>query len=120
MRRILFRVFGVPIYSYPAMLYLGIVLGIEAQLVAAGAVGLDRTRTLAATLILLIAALLGARGLFVLANLSFYRLHPERIFRFSDGGASMYGGLLLAAPLSVAVLGVLDLAFGAFWDAASF
>src|SRR4029077_408481 len=120
MRRILFRIFDVPICSYPAMLYVGILLGIYAQLHAAGTVGLDRGRVLAATLILLMSALLGARILFVLAHLEFYRLHPQRIFRVSDGGASMYGGLLLAVPFSVAVLAALHIPFGAFWDVASF
>ncbi len=109
-----------PIYSYPAMLYLGVVLGIYAELAAATAIRLDRERTLAATLILLSSALLGARLLFVVAHLPFYRSQPQRILRFSDGGASMYGGLLLAVPLSLGLLPVLGIPFGAFWDAASF
>ena len=120
MRRVLFRVGGVSVYSYPAMLYCGIVLGIYAQLYAAGTIGLEPRRTLAATSILLMSALLGARLLFVLAHLAFYRAHPRRVFRFADGGASMYGGLLLAVPLSVALLPALEIPFGTFWDTASF
>jgi phosphatidylglycerol:prolipoprotein diacylglycerol transferase len=110
----------VPIYSYPAMLYLGIVFGIEAQLSAARFVGLNLPRTLSATLILLTTALLGARLLFVMTNWHEYREQPHRIWRFSDGGASMYGGLLLAFPVSFPVLVALDVPLGAFWDTASF
>ena len=53
MRPILFRLRGIPIYSYPAMLYLGTVLGIEAELYAARTIGMGTSRTLAATLLLL-------------------------------------------------------------------
>lgn len=119
MRRF-FEVGGVRIYSYPAMLYGGIVLGIYAQLYAARSIGLDTGRTLTVTLLLLMSALLGARLLFVASHLDFYRTHPTRILRFSDGGASMYGGLLLAVPLSVVLLAVFEIPFGAFWDVASF
>ena len=120
MRRILFRWHGVPIYSYPAMLYVGVVLGIEAQLYAARPIGLDMALTLAATLLLLTVALAGARLLHVIPNWSLYREHPRRMFRCSDGGASMYGGLLLAVPVSVALLRVFDMPFGAYWDTATF
>ena len=65
MRRIFFHWFGVPIYSYPAVLYVGIVLGIYAQLYAARSGGLDLALTLAATLLLLTIALASARLLHV-------------------------------------------------------
>jgi phosphatidylglycerol:prolipoprotein diacylglycerol transferase len=119
MRRVLFHVGGTPIHSYPAMLYLGIVLGIYAELFAASLIGLDRSRVLAATLILLTAALFGARLLFVAANWPAFRADPRRFWRFADGGASMYGGLLLALPLSLLVLTLLRLPFRSFWDVAS-
>jgi phosphatidylglycerol---prolipoprotein diacylglyceryl transferase len=120
MRRILFRWFGVPIYSYPAMLYVGVVLGIYAQLYAARSIGVDLPLTLAATLLLLTIALAGARLLHVIPNWHIYRERPARIFRVSDGGAAMYGGLLVALPLSLALLAVLDMPLAAYWDTATF
>jgi phosphatidylglycerol:prolipoprotein diacylglycerol transferase len=119
-RRILFRFLGHPVYSYPAMLYVGIVLGIYAQLTVAAAEGLNTTRVLIATLILLNGALFGARLLHIVPNWHYYRQNPGRILAFSSGGASMYGGLLLGFPLSIAVLPLLDLPFGAYWDTCSF
>jgi phosphatidylglycerol:prolipoprotein diacylglycerol transferase len=119
MRRVLFLWFGRPIYSYPAMLYLGTVLGIYAQLYAALTLGLDVLKMLAATLLLLTAALLGARLLHVLPNWRIYREQPRRVFEFSSGGASMYGGLLLGIPLSVPLLFALQLPLGAYWDTCS-
>ncbi len=120
MRRILFRWGSISIYSYPAMLYLGIVFGIYAQLYAALSSRLNIMRTLTATILLLTTALLGARLLFVTRNWRAYREHPRRIWRFADGGASMYGGLLLALPFSLPSLAVLEIPFGGFWDVASF
>jgi prolipoprotein diacylglyceryltransferase len=120
MRRVLFRVGGAPIYSYPALLALGIVLGIQAELGAARAAGLDRRATLAATLILLVPAMLGARLLFLLGTGGLRRRRLVRALGRAQGGASMYGGLLLAAAASALVLPALGLPLGAFWDAATF
>jgi phosphatidylglycerol---prolipoprotein diacylglyceryl transferase len=120
MRRVLFLWFGRPIYSYPAMLYVGIVLGIYAQLYAAIIVGLDIPFVLAATLVLVATALLGARLLHIVPNWRIYRDQPRRILQFSSGGASMYGGLLLAVPLSVPLLSSLQIPVGTYWDITSF
>ncbi len=120
MRRVLFHCFGSPVHSYPAMLYLGTVLGFYAQLYAAVSIGLHPASTLAATLLLLTLALLGARLLHVVANWPVYCEHPSRVFQFSNGGASMYGGLLLAVPLSPPLLAALGIHFAAFWDTVFF
>jgi phosphatidylglycerol:prolipoprotein diacylglycerol transferase len=119
-RPVLFRCGGIHIYSYPAMLYLGIVLGVYAQLAAALSIGLSVWRTLGSTLLLLTAALFGARMLFVCQNWHLYRNQPRAIWRCSDGGASLYGGLLLAVPLSVPLLAMVAIPFGVFWDVTSF
>jgi len=119
MRPILFRLRGIPIYSYPAMLYLGTVLGIEAELYAARTIGMGTSRTLAATLLLLVVALFGARLLFVITEGPRYRRAPRHILRFAAGGASMYGGLLLAVPLSIPLTAAFGLPFARFWDVTS-
>ncbi len=120
MRRVLFLCFGRPIHSYPAMLYLGIVLGIYAQLIAALALGLDVATVLTATLVLLTTALVGARLLYVAGNWSAYRTRLPQILTFSTGGASMYGGLLLAVPFSFPLLAAFEIPFGTYWDITAF
>jgi phosphatidylglycerol:prolipoprotein diacylglycerol transferase len=107
-------------YSYPTMLAIGIVAGLFAQQAAAARFGLDVPRTTIATLLLLIPALFGARLLFVVSHWSTYVAQPRRIWQSSEGGAAMYGGLILAVPLSVPLLAVFGIPFGRFWDAASF
>ncbi len=77
MRRVLLHWGNVSIHSYPVMLYLGIVFGIYAQLFATLSIRLDIARTLGATLLLLLAALLGSRLLFVITNWARYRVYPR-------------------------------------------
>lgn len=120
MRRVLFQWHGIEIYSYPAMLYLGLVLGIVAGNFAAHVAHLNSTSVFVATLLLLIPTLIGARLLFVASHWKFYRREPRRIWRRSDGGGAMYGGLPFALLCSIPLLGILQLPFGIFWDVAAF
>lgn len=120
MRRVLFHCRGRPVHSYPVFLYLGIVLGTCAQLVASTASNLDPTRVLVATAILVATALLGSRLLYVASHWSLYRTRKSRILGFGVSGSSLYGGLILALPVSFLVLPALNLPFAAYWDGATF
>jgi len=120
MRPILFARRGITIYSYPAMLYCGMLAGVVAGNVAAHATGLDAGRVFIATLLLLIPALIGARLLYVATHWRVYRRNRRQIWNRGEGGAAQYGGLLLAAVVSVPVLALLHLPWGAFWDVAIF
>jgi phosphatidylglycerol:prolipoprotein diacylglycerol transferase len=120
MRRVLLSRRGIEIHSYPAMLYLGLLCGVYAGYGAATNMQLDADRATVAMLILIAPALVGARLLFVLSHWQEYRLEPSRIWRRSEGGAALFGGLLLALAVSPAVLAGLGLPFAGFWDAATF
>jgi phosphatidylglycerol:prolipoprotein diacylglycerol transferase len=108
-----------PARVYLALLYSGLVAGVWAGSHAAAVAGLDRTRAYAAMLLLLVPALGGSRLLFVAVRWRVYRTEPRRIGRWSEGGSSMYGGLLLAFLVSVPLLAALGVPFWTFWDAAS-
>ena len=120
MRPILFRWRGLTVHSYPALLYLGIVAGVAAGNVAAHTAGLDARRAYAATLILIVPALAGARLLFVATHWETYRRDLPRIWNRKEGGAAQYGGFVLALLFSVPLLHVLQLPFGTYWDATMF
>ncbi len=120
MRRILFEWHGIRIYSYPAFLYLGLVLGIAAENQAAHVAGLDSARVFLATLVLIIPALVGARLLHVAAHWQDYRREPRRIWRRSEGGAALFGAVPVMVLASMPVLAAFELPFGAFWDVATF
>jgi len=120
MRPILFQWRGIKVWSYPAMLYLGMVAGVAAGNLAAHGAGLDTFRVYLATLILFIPALLGAKLLYVLTHWPLYREDPTQIWKRQDGGAAQYGGLILALVCSVPLLAALHVPFGAYWDVAIF
>ena len=119
MRRVLFEWRGIRVYSYPFMLYLGIVCGVIAGTYLAGPRGLNPSRTYVAMLVLVLPAIVGSRLLFVISHWDLYRHQLDRIWRRSEGGAALYGGLIAALLLSVPLLGALSLPVGAFWDAAT-
>ena len=120
MRPVLFVWRGLTIWSYHAMLYIGLVAGVMAGNGAAHAAGIDAFGVYVATLVLIPIALIGARLLHVASNWRLYRRDLRRVWNRSDGGAGMYGGLAIILPLSVPLLAALQLPFGAFWDVAAF
>jgi phosphatidylglycerol---prolipoprotein diacylglyceryl transferase len=120
MRPVLIQWRGITVPSYPALLYVGLVIGVIVEDSVARLVGLPRERVLLATVLLLTVALIGARLLFVATHWQVYRRALRRTWRRSEGGAAMYGGLLLALPVSVPLLAALDLSFLDFWDVATF
>lgn len=103
--------------SYVVLLEVGCVLGTFVGAWAAAADGLDATRFVVATAVLLVPALVGSRVWFVLGHLEAYRGDPGRWWRRSEGGSALYGGLLLSVAAAVPVLAVLDLPYWRFWDA---
>ena len=120
MRRILFRWQGLTVWSYPAMLYLGLVAGVAAGNLAAHAIQADAFRVFVATLILIPPSIAGARLLYVALHWRHYRNRPRRIWNRREGGMAMYGGMPVMLLLSVPLVAALGLGFGRFWDAASF
>ncbi len=49
----------------------------------------------------IVAAIVGARALHVVSNLSFYSHHPDQVFAIWQGGLSSFGGLLFAVPVAI-------------------
>src|SRR5690348_6008179 len=120
MQRVLFRWRGFTVWSYPAMLYAGLVAGVVVGNVASHAAGVDALRVFVATLILIPPSIAGARLLYVMTRWkTHYRGRPERIWDRQEGGMEMFGGMPVMLLLSVPVLAAVGLGFGQFWDAAS-
>jgi len=118
MRRILFSWRGQNIYSYPAMLYAGLLAGVFVGAHVAQSSGMSADRFAVAVVILLVPALVGSRLYFILTRWDIYRHHLDRIWRRTEGGMAMYGGFILVVPLSIPLLRSMGLPFGSFWDAA--
>ncbi len=116
MRQVLFHWRGTPIYSYPAMLYVGLLAAVVTGNWAAHATGLNAFRVYVATIILMAPAIAGARLLHVAIHWRSYSQSKWRIWDRSEGGYGMYGGLPIVLLTSIPLLYVLRLSFAAFWD----
>lgn len=116
MRRVLFHWRGTAVYSYPAMLYVGLLAAVATGNWAAHATGLNAFRVYIAMIILMVPAIGGARLLHVAIHWRSYSQSKHRIWDRSEGGYGMYGGLPLVLLTSVPLLYVLRLPFAAFWD----
>jgi phosphatidylglycerol---prolipoprotein diacylglyceryl transferase len=119
-RRYLLRWRGIDVAAYTAMLYLGCVAGVFTGAAVAGSFGLDQARVAMAMIVLLIPALAGARIWYVAEHWSAFRREPRRIWRRSEGGSALYGGLLLSLAVSIPILAVFAIPYWTFWDAAAF
>jgi phosphatidylglycerol:prolipoprotein diacylglycerol transferase len=109
----------VEVHSYKVMLYFGCVLGIDAAMPVAARKGMSVPTFCVAVVVLLVPAFVGARLLYVWRHAGAYRARPGRVATRSDGGAALFGGLLLSVAVSLALLPAVGLPFLAFWDAAS-
>lgn len=119
MRPVLIEYGGVRLRSYPVLLYLGLLAGVMAGRNAGSAFGLDPDIVTLALLLLVPFALAGARLFFVLLNWRTFRTDTERIWKVREGGATLYGGLLLMSLASIPVVRLLGLPPGSFWDTAA-
>src|SRR5947209_2236538 len=110
MRPVLFHVRGTPVRSYPALMFVGLSLGLVLGNLEANLRGLDGTRVYLATVVLVLPALTGARLVYVGGHWDLFRDDRGLIWRHSVGGQAMYGGLI-AVPLSVPLLRALAVPF---------
>jgi phosphatidylglycerol---prolipoprotein diacylglyceryl transferase len=104
-------------HSYVFMLYTGAVAGIFAGTRWAEFHGLPDAKVFIAMLVIFPAALGGARLLFVALHWKVFRHDKKRIWNTNEGGAALYGGLMLSFVLSLPLLWLTRLPLGAFWDA---
>lgn len=105
--------------AYKTMLYLGCVVGVYAGAAVAGERGLHASTFALVAIALLGPAFAGARLWFVVQNLDVFRDEPRRLVARSEGGAALFGGLVVGVLVSVPVLALTGLPFWTFWDAAS-
>jgi len=92
---VFFKLGSVTIYSYGIMLALAFGVGIYLARKRAVTVGINSQTIMDLGVYVLISSIIGARLLYVLSNLSYYKTHPLEVV-FSRYGFIFYGGLILA------------------------
>ena len=81
--------------------------------------GLSEEKLSALSLLLLVLAIVGGRGLFVLTHWSDYARDPAGVFRIWEGGLMLYGGYLLAIAGGIAFVRRAGLSVWRVGDAAA-
>ncbi len=98
---ILFHIGPLTIRTYGAMVALAFLASLQAARAIARAHRIGEAFLLDLVAILIVSGLLGARLLYILVNLSYFREHPWESFKVWEGGLVFYGGFLLAALVGV-------------------
>ncbi|OGP52636.1 MAG: prolipoprotein diacylglyceryl transferase [Deltaproteobacteria bacterium RBG_13_52_11] len=101
MHPVLFHSGWLTIYSYGFMIALGIMVGLFLARRQAAREGIDPNQIVDITFYVLVAALIGARILFVLMNFKEYADNPINILKIWEGGLVFYGGLVPAAAIGI-------------------
>lgn len=118
--KILFHIFGIPIYFFGVMIALGILLGIVAAYFETKRKKLDVDKMFDLVLYSTISAVITARLFFILFyDLSYYIKNPADIFKIYEGGLSIYGALLGAIAFAVYFVRKHKLSFFKYADALS-
>ena len=104
MSPVLFRLGGLSIYAYGFFLALGFVAGAALAIFVARREGIPLERIIDLFFYTVFSAIVGSRLLFVLINFDFFRKNPLNVFRIWEGGLVFYGGLVLAAGVSIAYM----------------
>jgi len=94
---ILIHIGPLVIRTYGAMVALAFLVSLQVARVAAHARRIGEAFLLDLVAILIVSGLLGARVLYVLLNLSYFREHPWDSVKVWEGGLVFYGGFILAA-----------------------
>jgi len=100
---ILFKIGSLNIYAYGFFILIGFVIGVVLTIQKIRKAGIDISFERVADLFFysVLSALLGSRAFYVLINFNFYRENPLQIFKIWEGGLIFYGGVILAAGVSI-------------------
>lgn len=94
MHSILFHIGPFPIYSYGFMLMLAFLAATSVAVRLGRQRGISPEAIFDLTAMILVAAIAGARLLYVALNGSYFAQHPDHIWRLWEGGLSFHGGLV--------------------------
>jgi phosphatidylglycerol:prolipoprotein diacylglycerol transferase len=92
----LFEFGPITVYTYGVMLAVAYLAGLQMATVRARKRGLDASRVMDLGIIIIIAAIVGAKLLLVAVDFSYYWSHPVEIFSLARSGGVFYGGLIAA------------------------
>ncbi len=96
----LFELGPVTVYTYGVLLAAAYLVGLQLATTRARARGLDPARVMDLGIIIIVAAIIGAKLLLFAVDFNFYWSHPGEVFSLARSGGVFYGGLALAVLAS--------------------
>lgn len=106
---VLFKIGPVTIHTYGVFIAAAFLLGINLAARRGAKEGIDSQKILDLCFYILIAAIIGARILYVITEYQEYLEHPFKIFKIWEGGLVFYGGYLLGIAAVIYFLQTHDL-----------
>jgi phosphatidylglycerol:prolipoprotein diacylglycerol transferase len=100
---VFFKLGSLNIYAYGFFILIGFVIGVVLanQKIRQAGISISLERVADLLFYTVLSAILGSRILFVLVNFDLYRENPLQIFKIWEGGLIFYGGVILAAGVSI-------------------
>jgi phosphatidylglycerol:prolipoprotein diacylglycerol transferase len=96
----LFELGPVTVYTYGVLLAAAYLAGLQLATARARVRGLDPARVMDLGIIIIVAAIVGAKLLLFAVDFDFYWSHPAEVFSLARSGGVFYGGLILAVLVS--------------------
>ena len=96
----LFEIGPVTVYTYGVLLAVAYLAGLRLATVRAKARGLDPTRVMDLGILIIVAAIVGAKALLFVVDARYFLDHPLEIFSLARSGGVFYGGLIAAVLVS--------------------
>lgn len=92
--KVAFELFGLPVHWYAVLIVGSMVIGILWCKMHDGRYGIKFDQLLDLAIIMLPVAIICARLYYILFSLDYYIKNPSEIFRITNGGLAIYGGLI--------------------------
>jgi phosphatidylglycerol---prolipoprotein diacylglyceryl transferase len=96
----LFEIGPVTVYTYGVLLAVAYLAGLQLATMRARARSLEPARVMDLGIIIIVAAIVGAKLLLLAVDFNFYRQQPWEIFSLARSGGVFYGGLIAAVLVS--------------------
>ncbi len=115
----LFKFHGLELHSYGLLLAIAFLGGIQLLLKRGTRRGIPEDKLSTLSLLLLVLAIIGGRGLYVLTHWSDYARDLPGVFRIWEGGLMLYGGYFLAIAGGIVYVRRVNLPVWRIGDAAA-
>lgn len=119
MNPVAFTIINIPIRWYGVLIALGMILGITVTKYTCRLKEASFDKLIDMLILVLPAAIIGARLYYVLFEIGYYRNHLLEIFNIREGGLAIHGGVILGVLTAALYIKIKKLEFFKYADAAA-